>query len=136
MSSTLSAISFRTNDEGQKYINSCTLDSFRESITKTAYNLISNIDCVKYDDYSPNKSDSVVVLVRTSDGLVIDKYFYENGISEFSAIKMMCKYLKRGKNPSDFKVLLMTKNDYYNADLMIINGFCKPCFKNAVTSLK
>lgn len=64
-----------------------------------------------------------MVLVRSEDGVVIDKYGQYYGFSEWSAIKEICKkYFKRGKSASDFKILFMTEEEYKTAKVKRING--------------
>ena len=64
----------------------------------------------------------VVVLVRSEDGVVIDKHGHYYGFSKWSAIKEICKkYFKHGESASDFKIFFMTE-EYKTAKVKCINS--------------
>ena len=126
----ISIVNFRTNEQGYEYINPCTMDDLKNSITKTAWKIFNEVEGVifpKYDNSNeallPYLLQGVVVLVNSKDGIVIDKYGHYYGFGEWSAIKEICKkYFKRGKSGSDFKILFMTEEEYKTAKVKYING--------------
>lgn len=91
------------------------------------FNEVEGIRFPMYDNsnevFLPYLLQGVVVLVRSEDGVVIDKYGHYYGFSEWSAIKEICKkYFKRGKSVADFKILFMTEEEYKTAKVKCING--------------
>ena len=124
-----SIINFRTNEQGYEYINPCTMDDLKNSITKTAWKMFNEVECIRFPRYDnsnevflPYLLQGVVVLINSKDGVVIDKYGRYYGFSEWSAIKEICKkYFKRGKSVSDFKILFMTEEEYKTAKVKCIN---------------
>lgn len=90
------------------------------------FNEVEGIRFPMYDNsnevFLPYLLQGVVVLVRSEDGVVIDKYGHYYGFSEWSAIKEICKkYFKRGKSVADFKILFMTEEEYKTAKVKCIN---------------
>ena len=130
MAKATSIVNFRTNEQGYEYVNPCTMDALKNSITKTAWKMFNEVEGIRFPRYDnsnevwlPYLLQGVVVLVMADDGVVIDKYGHYYGFSEWSAIKEICKkYFKHGKLVSDFKILFMTEEEYKTAEVKCING--------------
>lgn len=130
MATAASIVNFRKEDEAWEYVNPCTMNDLKNSITKTAWKIFNEVECVRFPRYDnsnevwlPYLLQGVVVLVRADDGVVLDKYGRYYGFGEWSAIKEICKkYFKRGKSASDFKLLFMTEEEYKTAKVKCING--------------
>lgn len=130
MASAVEIVNFRKEDQAWEYVNPCTMNDLKNSITKTAWKIFNEVECVRFPRYDnsnevwlPYLLQGVVVLVRADDGVVIDKYGRYYGFGEWSAIKEICKkYFKRGKSATDFRLLFMTEEEYKTAKVKCING--------------
>ena len=129
MAKILSLLSLRTDIEGESYLNPSTLPALQKAVSKSSFNILCDVDGIKFPNYiigdvtTPFEQQGVIVLVRSSDGLVLDKFGRYYGYSEWSAIKEMCRrHFKRGRHPDEFIVLLMTEADYKNVEVKCTYG--------------
>jgi hypothetical protein len=111
----------------------CTPVSLKNNVTKIAWEILNSVECVRYPKYDnsyevclPFMLQGIVVLVKSDDGAVINKFGHYYGFSEWNALKYICKkYFKRGKSASDFKILFMSEEEYKTAKVRCPNGV--PC---------
>lgn len=137
MASIFSVATFHSEEEGADYLLPCTKRSLQEGVSKLAWNTLCDVDCVKYPKYksdyangTPFELMGVVILIRATDGVVLDKYPHYNGYSEWGALKEICKrHFKRGKKAEDFKILFMTEGEYKScSELKFIKNDTYLCF--------
>jgi len=120
MTNVFSIVNFSLSaDENNKQF---TKSSLQKAVSKTAWQILNEINCFKYENYVPSNYDtpfdkqSVIVIVRSNDGLVLDKFGRHFGYNEWIALKEICrKFLKRGRRPEEFVLLFMTEADYKTA---------------------
>ena len=114
---------------------SLSMQSLKDCLTKTAWNILSDIEGVLFEGYSVTDKhtsplDDYVIVLVSSEGIVLSSYsHYSCGYTEWYSLKEIGnKFLKRGKKASDFKVLFMTRRDLDNADVICIHGMLKQRF--------
>ena len=130
MSNITSVVNFNTEAQARECLVPSTMNDLKNSITNVAWKLLNSVECIRFPKYDnsyevqlPYLLQGVVVLVRSSDGVVLDKYGRYYGISEWKAIQDICKkYFKRGKSASDFKILFMTEEEFKTAKLKYVDG--------------
>lgn len=98
MVSAAEIVNFRKEGQAWEYVNSYAMNDLKNSITKTAWKMFNEVECIRFPRYDnsneiflPYLLQGVVVLVSSKDGAVIDKYGRYYGFGEWSAIKEICK---------------------------------------------
>lgn len=114
---------------------SISMQSLKYCLTKTAWNILSDMEGVFFKGYSVTDKhmsplDDYVIVLVSSDGVVLSSYcHYSCGYTKWHTLKDIGnKFLKRGKKASDFKVLFMTRRDLDKADVVYQNGMIKQHF--------
>ena len=82
MSNITSIVNFNNTEKlARECLVSYTMNDLKNSITKIAWKLLNDVECIRFPKYDnsnevllPYLLQGVVVLVRSSDGVVLDKY--------------------------------------------------------------
>ena len=117
----ITLVKFRTQEEAENFVNPCTMDSLKDSVTKTAWNLFQQVEGIMYDGYDhgypeePHYGEldySTIWLVDNRTKRIVEHLSRIHGFSEWSAISYFCKhYFKRGHKASDFTIVFLRLRD-------------------------